>query len=434
MEPPAFGGIEVAWLVAVSGLLLQWRTHSRRGSQLTVAYAVLTGSWLLDGALSYGSLNGLIDASNIDSEIESFRLTVRMCGLLLFCQMGAAFGAPRILGMGCAAGVAALIGLAGWNSGYKMAMSGWSWQAGLVGALAISFFTHAVAWHFFEARYQIARRRLAWSGIVAVGMMLTVRSIEIHGAAASYGQATLDMLFVVAVALLALRHMRLGRTGGRAELPARLASLVDRALQQQRQRIAQDLHDGLGSHLLSVMARQPRDTPQQHELVSALESCLLELRIAVDRLFATEQSLIASLAMVRYRVQPALDRQGIAMEWRLDERDTAHRLCPTATRELLLIVQESLSNVLRHSGASRVRVTLDYTAGGEYMVLEITDNGRGFPVAEHAPQVSADGSPVERIGGRGVQGLHHRAERLGADLEMRSVIGKGTTIRLSMPL
>ena len=87
---------------------------------------------------------------------------------------------------------------------------------------------------------------------------------------------------------------------------------------------------------------------------------------------------------------------------------------------MLRIVQEALSNVRRHSGAENAWVSL--RTEGEDLVAEVEDDGRGFDAA------------ATRAGGIGQKSMRERAGALGGELEVESECGKGTRVRLRVPL
>ncbi len=91
---------------------------------------------------------------------------------------------------------------------------------------------------------------------------------------------------------------------------------------------------------------------------------------------------------------------------------------------LVAIVQEALSNVLQHSGATEVMVGVHYRAGAESWSVEVSDNGRGMQL--HASERGP-------LGGYGVAGMNHRAQMAGGDLLVLQRPGGGTCIRVVMP-
>jgi len=105
-------------------------------------------------------------------------------------------------------------------------------------------------------------------------------------------------------------------------------------------------------------------------------------------------------------------------------RQTQRRLVPEKELTIFRIAQEALNNV-RHSGASLVEVTIDF--GEEALTLIISDNGRGFDLEQ---VLRGDGSHT----GWGLLGIQERAALLGGQYELDSAPGRGTYIRVQVPL
>jgi two-component system sensor histidine kinase DevS len=190
----------------------------------------------------------------------------------------------------------------------------------------------------------------------------------------------------------------------------------------ERQRIARDLHDHLGPQLVRAMELLDPEVPAQRETRGILEQCMLDLRLAVDSLGADEGSLTDRLARLRHRMLPAMQRRGMAMDWHLDCPDGVPEPCGEAAAHLGAIAQEALSNVLQHAQATRVAVRLECGALG--WCLEVRDNGVG---AAHT-----DGSTVSGQG-RGLHGMHQRAQQAGGLLSVIRPTEGGTCIRVLVP-
>jgi signal transduction histidine kinase len=98
-------------------------------------------------------------------------------------------------------------------------------------------------------------------------------------------------------------------------------------------------------------------------------------------------------------------------------------LSETVEENLLRIAQESLTNVIKHSGATTATIELDY--GAQNVILQIQDNGNGF---------EQEKSAGPREGHFGLLGMSERAKRLGGELAVTSKPGLGTTVRLQVPI
>lgn len=133
-------------------------------------------------------------------------------------------------------------------------------------------------------------------------------------------------------------------------------------LQAERRRIARDLHDHVGSQLVSTMGLLDAAVPAQAQALRALEQCLLDCPV-VDSMDGNDESLPERLARLRHRMQPVLERQGIQVVWDVD--CTGDAMPPVGERaaHLACIAQEALSNVLQHSGATQVQVRMVHVPG-----------------------------------------------------------------------
>jgi signal transduction histidine kinase len=194
------------------------------------------------------------------------------------------------------------------------------------------------------------------------------------------------------------------------------------AVLAERRRIASDLHDGVGSRLVALLASQDPRSAEPSELSMALQACLLELQMTVDSLDDQASATIAErLAHLRYRLQPAFDRLGIGLAWNVHEVPLAHAMSPESAMQVCRIAQEALSNALRHSHASRVEVRFGPRGRSRGLVLEVQDNGRGLDAS--APL------PLEQLG-KGLRSMRARADALHGELAVMDAVPQGLCIRL----
>lgn len=203
---------------------------------------------------------------------------------------------------------------------------------------------------------------------------------------------------------------------------------VSNARLGERLSLAQDLHDGLGGTLVGSIAtleHMPNGIPPDRFL-AILKELRDDLRIIVDAASSHrlgEDSLAEVLAPVRQRLMRALEIQGVACRW--DAAGIERSVLPSAlSLDVLRIVQEGVTNVIKHARASRVDVTLH--DDGEALHLVIADNGIGFA------QGAADPATHRVSHGAGMRSMHARAERLGATLQAQSGTA-GTTLKMRMP-
>ncbi|MFB9903136.1 sensor histidine kinase [Allokutzneria oryzae] len=236
--------------------------------------------------------------------------------------------------------------------------------------------------------------------------------------------------------VIALGDSIRSRRGWRAELTrqARAAELerereAARRVEQERVRIARDLHDLL-AHTVSVIslhtdvARESlRDDPDTAErsLASARAACRdvgRELRATLHALRepdGTDDAPVPGLDRLDTLVGTAT-AAGLDVQVRTSGQPAPLPAISDATA--YRVVQESLSNVLRHAGASTVRIELDYSE--DTVLIRVTDNGRGAP---------DDDQPK----GWGIVGMRERLALLGGDLRTRSRPGAGFVVEARIP-
>ncbi|MFC5523391.1 sensor histidine kinase [Polaromonas jejuensis] len=195
------------------------------------------------------------------------------------------------------------------------------------------------------------------------------------------------------------------------------------AVANERRRIAQDLHDGVGSQLVNILATLDTRAPQQQAVALALEQCLMDLKIMVDTVDSTDACVVDVLGCLRYRVQHSLDKLGIQMVWTVDTDGPLQSFRGERALQVLRITQECLSNIMRHAQASVIEVICCYLPENKCLLLEVRDNGRGIASRE-------GGRPK----GKGMEGMQRRARELGAHLQITTKAQEGTRVVLIVPM
>lgn len=227
----------------------------------------------------------------------------------------------------------------------------------------------------------------------------------------------------------------------RAERTMRgLAASVVRAQDDERRRIARDLHDStaqnliaatlIASHIENALPETARPAFQQLE--ELLQLSVRELR-TVSYLLHPPLLDEAGLGLaLRNFVDGFIERTGIAVD--LDISPEVDRLPPETELVLFRVVQEALGNVARHSGSETALVRLDRerTASGRSMVLTIQDAGKGMPEASRVHRMGRTanlGAPP----GVGLASMRERLHHIGGQLEIESAIGH-TSLRATIPI
>lgn len=193
---------------------------------------------------------------------------------------------------------------------------------------------------------------------------------------------------------------------------------VEQVIERERKRIAADLHDDLGAKLLTIV-----HTSESDRISSLAREALEEMRLSVRGLTGRAVNLADALGDWRVEVVSRLSQAGIECDWQVPEDGLAlQRLSARAYVQVTRILREAVSNVIRHSGASRCSVHCD--ADGQDVHLVVQDNGRGI-----AAEVEGR---LDR--GHGLAGMKHRAKQLGGQCLVESGPGWGTVIRLTLPM
>jgi signal transduction histidine kinase len=207
------------------------------------------------------------------------------------------------------------------------------------------------------------------------------------------------------------------------EYPRRLIA----SQEAERTRIAAELHDGLGQNLLLVRNRaqlalsssMAAELREQFESISGLASqALAEVRQISHDLHPYQIDHLGLTRAIEAMIETASESSGVIFERKLDSADDI--FSGVAATNLYRIVQESLSNVLKHSGAARVHVRLERDV--REVLLCVEDDGCGFQ--------------PERVngGGLGLRNITERVHILGGTLRVASRPGEGTSVCVTIPI
>lgn len=203
-----------------------------------------------------------------------------------------------------------------------------------------------------------------------------------------------------------------------------------RAAEEERQRIARELHDDTAQRLAGLMlllkvASQIEDRGERERRIEQVREEIAETAEAVRRIarglrppVLDEVGLPAALDLLVRSL-----RRAHSLDIELSAERTGIRLDPDAELALYRIIQEALSNAVRHAGASRIVVTL--RADDREMRAEVEDDGRGFAI---------DRDYGDEFQGLGLVGMRERARNAGGALEINSAPGTGTRVRVEIPV
>ncbi len=199
-------------------------------------------------------------------------------------------------------------------------------------------------------------------------------------------------------------------------------------LAAERQRLMQDMHDGIGSSLMTALRMVERGQASAADTALALKDCIDDLKLAIDSLSPADADLLAMLAALRFRLAPRLKAAGITLTWSVQDLPPLPWLDPQAALHVLRILQEVLTNLLKHSHATTIDLATEVCAGAANeggVVVRIRDNGHAFvPTASAPPATPA---------GQGLANVRHRAQALGGHCQWAAWAGGGE-FRLWLPL
>jgi signal transduction histidine kinase len=247
-----------------------------------------------------------------------------------------------------------------------------------------------------------------------------------------YTDDDLDLLASLAQsATLALENARLHEE--RLAILRQQLAQVTAAQEEERQRIARELHDGVGPALASLNLRlrtagklvQPNPAAAQElkELAELTQANIQDIRRLIYDLRPAVLDELGLVAALKEYVQRYQQEQGLQVQLSLPEGKD--RLPAPLETTLFRVIQEALTNAARHAKAKHVEVTLDWDAA--QVSLRIADDGQGFDLQEATARAK---------GGQhlGLWSMRERIEQLGGRLRIDSQLGSGTTIQATVPL
>lgn len=209
---------------------------------------------------------------------------------------------------------------------------------------------------------------------------------------------------------------------------------ITRAQEEERKRIARELHDDTIQYLV-VLARQLDD------LASSSKGLSMNERQYLENLRQQINSIMEGVRRLSHDLRPAtLDRLGLlpALEWlasnmpkhsgmdvQIRAQGAERRLPAEVELVLFRIAQEALSNVRRHSQATNAEVIVEF--GEKRIAITVKDNGKGFVLPEAVGDLVKEGR-------FGLVGMQERIQLLGGSLKIDSAPGKGTTVTVEAPV
>jgi len=186
------------------------------------------------------------------------------------------------------------------------------------------------------------------------------------------------------------------------------------AREQERHRLTQDLHDGLSGHLVSIIALAEKPATSTLAIERSAREALEDLRLVIQSLDLGDHDLLAALAGFRERLIPQLRRLHVTLDWSTEAMPQIGGITPGNALTILRILQEAVTNALKHGPATRISI-----------IAAPAPDGASIVIANdcHMWEPSQPG--------RGLANMQRRAARLGARVDFER---DGGTARVTLLL
>lgn len=179
----------------------------------------------------------------------------------------------------------------------------------------------------------------------------------------------------------------------------------EQLLSNERSRIMQDVHDGVGGQLVAMLAEIETGRVSQEQVRDALSQSLTDLRLVIDSLDVASEDIPTLLGMLRTRLQPRLDGHDIKLHWGVQPLPGLDNFGPEKALQLMRILQEIFVNILKHSKAKNIYLNTEVIQGeNEQIEIVIRDDGSWLESGDNT--------------GRGLRNMHRRAAYIGAELKI----------------
>ena len=283
---------------------------------------------------------------------------------------------------------------------------------------------HAADQEAFASRKVVIREELVWNAQLQENRLVQTHKKPVYDA---HGQP--QMIIAMAVDITDSKRNEENLQRSLAQL-RELSDHQQTIKEEERRRIALDIHDDLGQNLMVLRidvsllhARTARTHPRLHRhaqrVLDTIDTTIRSVRTIINDLHPSTLELglgpaaewlirqMESRGAIRYRLHIASDTPDLG----LDQRQTS---------AIFRVLQESLSNIVRHAQASEVDVALAQDA--QAIVLRISDNGIGMQPGDDGKQAAF-----------GLKSIRERVHALGGELHIDSQAGRGTALAIHLP-
>lgn len=190
---------------------------------------------------------------------------------------------------------------------------------------------------------------------------------------------------------------------------------------KERERIMRDMHDGVGGHLVAALALLEARPASPIQIKQCLQDCLANIRVVILSLDPTSSDLATLLGMFRHNISAMIKSAGIELIWSIENIENAPVLSSKDALNILRIMQEAITNVIKHSKADSLKITTwEHTINSKrYIKIALSDNGVNHNTGS--------------ANGYGIKNMKSRAKELNSLLSIE-VSNKGTCVSLSYPI
>jgi signal transduction histidine kinase len=189
---------------------------------------------------------------------------------------------------------------------------------------------------------------------------------------------------------------------------------------QERQRMTMEMHDGVGSALVSALRGVETGRVDGKQIADVLRTCIDDLKLAIDSMEVADTDLLLLLATVRFRLGPRLESAGIKLRWEVQDVPALSWLTASSALHILRIIQEAFTNIIKHAQATEIRVAT--VLENDKLLVIVSNNGNSF-----------DAEKALRSGGKGLMNQLRRAELIGGKIQWLRT-DSGMQQCLSLPL
>jgi len=378
----------------------------------------------------------------------AFLIVVFVSYLLAFSLRDQPYTPLEVLIISVAGLIYTVIGLIGSEVGDRLKSLPFSISFFLVELILgswIVFLSNAAAWMIlfplasmnvtlFPRKAMIVVNTFLWSTMIGVIWLLsgdwlaTIRTGLAYGGAIVFVVVFTQILVIEQKTRIEVERLANELEGANRKLREYAVQVEELATAQERNRLAREIHDGLGHYLTAVniqikaaQAVMSADPERAQDALNKAQTLAQEALLDVRRSVASLRASPTENRPLHEALFSLIEEcRASGLDITLETSGVMRILAPKVELALYRAVQEGLTNVRKHAQATHARVRLDYQSGR--VCLQVEDDGKG---------VEPSGSSAE---GFGLMGLHERVTLLGGQMQIHSVPGEGFQMKIEIPV